>query len=196
MNRYRRKKAFIGAIVGAVGSIAGGLIGGAKQRREAKKQAMIASRNRQFETLSNEAQGINSALANYNNSAAEDFEAKLMKCGGKVKYRNRKSFGGWGDVIGGITSAAGSIASGVTGNNSYRDAGIALSQLANAGFTNKMINNNTKDVQNKLTISDDEIISPTKLVQGANKPDKLPPIHRYGGRKSISKYACGGKKNK
>ena len=108
--KYRRRKAFIGAIIGAGLSIAGGLISGAKKKREAKRQAAIDKRNKEYDKRVQDANAINEALASYDDGGAgEEFEARLQKYGGVTIYKNRKAWGGWGDVISGTVSGIGSL---------------------------------------------------------------------------------------
>lgn len=214
MNKqYKRRKAFIGAAIGAVASIAGGLIGGAKKRREAKRQAQIARRNRQYEMLSQEAQNLNAAMADYENTAGEDFEAKLKRyggrsnmkrcggkvkrCGGQTKYRNRKAWGGTGELIGGLISAAGTIGSALTDQPVVAQAGNIIGNLAQRGFTNKMIKNNEKRIQGNLEQPLQQPVSPTANTDYREElPKRLPTMARYGTRKSVYRMACGGQKRK
>lgn len=221
MNKqYKRRKAFIGAAIGTVASIAGGLIGGAKKRREAKRQAQIARRNRQYEMLSQEAQNLNAAMADYKNTAGEDFEAKLKRyggrsnmkrcggnmkrcggkvkrCGGQTKYRNRKAWGGTSELIGGLISAAGTIGSALTDQPAIAQAGNTIGNLAQRGFTNKMIKNNEKRIQGNLEQPLQQPVSLTTNTDYREElPKKLPAMARYGARKSVYRMACGGQKRK
>lgn len=72
--RDRRKKAFIGAIVGAVGSIAGGIIGASKARKQAEAQykaARIQAQNQQAAIDQQNANAQAQIDANYQQQLAQ-----------------------------------------------------------------------------------------------------------------------------
>ena len=135
MKQDKRKKAFIGSIIGMAGQIIGSAIAANKERKAMEEQ----------QQMQNKLDAINQAAAlsaAYNNQEyADDFKKKVtMKAGGKYKKVNNadritrekqfkcggrkkadfgadvlSSLGGgagiMGDVIGGVANAAGSIAS-------------------------------------------------------------------------------------
>ena len=197
--KYRRRKAFIGAIIGAGLSIAGGLIGGAKKKREAKRQAAIDKRNREYDKKVQDANAINEALASYDDGGAgEEFEARLQKYGGVTKYKNRKAWGGWGDVISGTVSGIGSLVEGATGVQGISGIGSSIGNAVGGaikgGYTNRMIQKNEQKKQETLAapLANPVGINPNDYRQAL--PTRLQPVKRYGGRKPISVMACGGKK--
>ena len=84
MKKVVRKKAFIGAAIGAVANIAGGLISGAKKRKAQEEQQ--AAQNVR------DAIQRNQALAQqYNNQEYVDeyLKKQNLKMGGEFKYRNK-----------------------------------------------------------------------------------------------------------
>ena len=72
--RDRRKKAFIGAIVGAVGSIAGGIIGASKAKKQAKAQAEAARIQAQ-----NQQAAIDQQMANAQAQIDANYEQQLAQ---------------------------------------------------------------------------------------------------------------------
>ena len=72
--RDRRKKAFIGAIVGAIGSIAGGIIGASKAKKQAKAQAEAARIQAQ-----NQQAAIDQQMANAQAQIDANYEQQLAQ---------------------------------------------------------------------------------------------------------------------
>lgn len=181
--KYRKRdKAFIGAAIGAVASIAGGLIGGAKKRREAKRQEAIAKRNREYETRVNEANNINEALASNEGTYDEEFADRLMKYGGKKKYKDRKAWGGWGDVIGGVIGGIGTVAEAATETPGIGAAANTIGGAVGSGITNKMQQNASNRQERNLAAPLQQPIGIPNIDPRKGLPTKLPMINKYGGR--------------
>lgn len=84
----KRNKAFIGAIVGAVGGIAGSLIGGAKKRKQEAAQLKQQQEEQNKQETYAQAQAINSGIADQ--SYVEDYQKKVtLKMGGKRDFTDR-----------------------------------------------------------------------------------------------------------
>lgn len=88
INKNSRKKAFIGAAIGAVGNLAGGIIGAYKQKRAQKK----AYRQAQKEQTQNEgfqqAQAMSAQYANQD--YVDEYRNKItLKNGGKVNMKKK-----------------------------------------------------------------------------------------------------------
>lgn len=128
----KRKKAFIGTAIGAVASIAGGLIGGAKKRKAAKREALRQQRLENFNNATNSANALNEGLEGQQ-EFQENFYDQYMRYGGKVKYRNRnkKAIGGIGEIIGGVLQGAGTITSAVTNDDTYSNVGNLANVIGN-----------------------------------------------------------------
>lgn len=190
-NKYgERKKAFIGAAIGAVASIAGGLIGNAKKKKEEARQRAIAKGNRDYENNLKETSSINQALASYDNSTGEEFEARLQKYGGSTKYRDRKAWGGWGDVVSGVISGVGSVVEGATGIQGISAAGNAIGGIAGGaigdGITNRMIKKNEEAKQKRLASPMQNPVGVDTTQYNAQLPTKLSTVQRYGGRNKLN----------
>lgn len=70
----KRKKAFIGAIIGAVGSLAGGIIGASKAKKQAQAQAQAARIQTQ-----NQQNAINQQMANAQAQINANYEQQLAQ---------------------------------------------------------------------------------------------------------------------
>lgn len=187
----KRKKAFIGALIGVAGSVVGGILSGNKAKKQAAAQAAEQERLRKEQELKekrlaeynrtvNSTNSLNNNLVNAD-ELENDFTNQYMKLGGKAskyKNRNRKAWGGWGDVAGGLISATGSIVSGATGNPVFATAGNAISGLANTAINNANVNRNTARIQKNLNAP----LSIPDKVSNANYRANLPTRLRYGGR--------------
>lgn len=162
----KRKKAFIGAAIGAVASIAGGIIGGAKKRKAAKKEALRQKRLENFNNATNTANALNESLSGQQ-ELQENFYDQYMKFGGKLKYhnRNKKAIGGIGEIIGGVLQGAGTVASAVTGNDTYAQAGNLANVVGNYA-QGSIANRNNKIIAKQKS---DNVIEEDKLL-------------KYGGR--------------
>lgn len=118
INKNGRDKAFIGAIVGTVGSIAGGIISG-KKKKKAEEAAFAQAQEEQTQQDGiNEAAALSSSYGNQD--YVNDYQKKItLKNGGKVK-NNTSEFGdrvtkaksnshtsrekaNFGSLVGGIT---------------------------------------------------------------------------------------------
>lgn len=213
MKRCKRKKAFIGAIIGAVGSIAGGLIGSSASKRAADKQ--YALQKEQWETnqkLQNRKDTLNIAKTlsnNYlNQDAAREFEQKvtlknggrmknkveynkLFACGGRSKKqcggRNKKQCGGRSkEQCGGRKKAE----NGIDWNNIGASSINALSTVGQA-----MINANTQNyITNKQRNWNVESSNDGGYSNSISKGKTYIKQPSYMDR--IDYYKCGGKKRK
>lgn len=131
MKKCKRKKAFLGSVIGMVGQIIGSSIAANKERKAMEEQQQMQNK---LDAV-NQAAALSSA---YNNQEyAEDFKKKVtmkaggkykrinnadritrekqFKCGGRKKYENGgislDTFGGVGGIVGGVADAIGSVAS-------------------------------------------------------------------------------------
>lgn len=88
INKNGRDKAFIGAAVGAVASIATTLIGNAKQKKEQEKAKRIAEKNEAIEDINSRAQSMNQQYANQ--EYVDEYKNKItLKNGGKVSMKKK-----------------------------------------------------------------------------------------------------------
>lgn len=128
----KRDKAFIGAAIGAVASIAGGIIGGAKKRKAAKQEELRQERLENFNNATNTANALNEGLEGQQ-ELQKNFYEQYMKYGGKTKYhnRNKKAIGGVGEIIGGVLKGAGTITSAVTEDDTYNKVGNLANTIGN-----------------------------------------------------------------
>lgn len=84
----KRDKAFIGAIVNAVGGIAGSLIGGAKKKKQQAAQLKQQQTEQNQQDMYAGAQAMTSGIADQ--SYVEDYQKKItLKMGGKKDFTDR-----------------------------------------------------------------------------------------------------------
>lgn len=82
--KIRRDKAFLGAAIGAVAGIAGGLIQGAAAKRQQRRQQIAENKRATYEAANN----LSAAYANQ--EYVDDFEKKVtFKNGGKTKRKSQ-----------------------------------------------------------------------------------------------------------
>lgn len=177
-----RNKAFIGAAIGAVASIAGGLISGAKKKKEAKRQALIAKRNREFEENNKNANAINEALASSESTYDEEFADRLMKYGGKKKYKDRKAWGGIGELVGGLIGGIGTVTEAATGVEGIGAAANTVGSAVGSGITSKMQSNASKKQEENLAAPLQQPVGVPTTDYRQGLPKKLPAVQKYGGR--------------
>lgn len=83
----KKKKAFIGAIVSAVGSVVNGVIQHQQQKAAEKRQAILQNRADTYA----QAQSINEAIANDNISLDNKIKygdrQSVLRCGGRRKRK-------------------------------------------------------------------------------------------------------------
>ena len=98
-NKYKpRKKAFIGAIIGAATSIAGGIIGARKRKRAARREAARQKAIKRNEETYKSIEALNAGLEGQE-EIQDNFMEQYMRYGGiaknkKYKNRNKKAIGG------------------------------------------------------------------------------------------------------
>lgn len=196
INKNNRKKAFIGAAIGTVGNLAGGIFGAYKQKRAQKK----AYRQAQKEQTQNEGfQQVQAMSAQYaNQDYVDEYRNKItLKNGGKVNMKKkgndrivmakklacggRKKAGlgseiandfkgdNLGNTIVGIING---IASGI--NNNYASKPNYTSNLQSTATTTNYINNAQEVARNAEQLKQQRTTAA-----------------KYGTRKSC---ACGGRK--
>ena len=174
----QRQKAFIGAIIGAAASIAGGIIKGNKQKK-AQEKAQAAQDHK--DALQN-AQALTSAYANQD--YVGQYNDKLtLKCGGRVR---RKA--GFGTEFADALPGLGNLASSITGVQGLGELGTAISQGISA---NQQINENKRISQ--------EAEQRKQLQAGQQQlnitSDKMTnPMTMYQRSSFINKYKCGGRR--
>lgn len=102
MTKYRpRKKAFIGALIGAATNIGSSIFNGIKQRKAQQQQRLNENRNEDLQMTRQSATNLNSTLENAN-AYRDDFRNQYMRCGG----RSKKEYGGNTNTNNLITEAA------------------------------------------------------------------------------------------
>lgn len=183
--KYRpRNKAFIGAAIGAVASIAGGLIGAAKKRKAAKREAARQKAIKRNEEIMKSTEALNAGLEGQE-EIQDNFMEQYMKYGGSAKtskYRSRKKkgIGGIGEIIGGVIGGASTIVGAATDTPEVAAAGNTIGQAVGQGLTNY----NAKRVAEQRK---DNLAKPVPMA-GINTngtaalPTTLEPIKKYGGR--------------
>ena len=186
-NKYKpRKKAFIGAIIGAATSIAGGIIGARKRKRAARREAARQKAIKRNEETYKSIEALNAGLEGQE-EIQDNFMEQYMRYGGiaknkKYKNRNKKAIGGVGEIIGSAISGAANIVSAVTESPEIAQTGNVIGQTVGKGLAK----HNAKRIAiNGINANSD-----------LNLPTTLQPIKRYGGRKSVCRMACGGQKRK
>ena len=194
-NKYKpRKKAFIGAIIGAATSIAGGIIGARKRKRAARREAARQKAIKRNEETYKSIEALNAGLEGQDN-----FMEQYMRYGGiaknkKYKNRNKKAIGGVGEIIGSAISGAANIVSAVTESPEIAQTGNVIGQTIGKGLAK----HNAKRIaeQRKDNLTKPIHINGINANSDLNLPTTLQPIKRYGGRKSVCRMACGGQKRK
>lgn len=199
MKQVKRKKAFIGAIINAVGSIAGG-IGQAisakkqakaeeeqfqKEQREQYKQDIISSANALQEQFANQdyAKQIRNSQSLRNggkvimNKYRDRFynKKKTKRCGGRAK---KEDGGSWQSTVDDVASG---IASGASG------FGSLISAIATKPQEEKTIQN----LSTPMNTGVKTLSTPTTGVQQNNNVNginnAMRPAVRYGKKKRIRK---------
>lgn len=174
----QRQKAFIGAIIGAAASIAGGIIKGNKQKK-AQAEAQAAQDHK--DALQN-AQALTSAYSNQD--YVNQYNDKLtLKCGGRI--RRKANFGT--ELVQALPGL-GSLASSVTGVEGLDKLGATIGQGINA---NQQINENKRIAQ--------EAEKRKQLQSGQQQLNitsnaMTNPMTMYQRSSFINKYKCGGRR--
>lgn len=198
-NKYKpRKKAFIGAIIGAATSIAGGIIGARKRKRAARREAARQKAIKRNEETYKSIEALNAGLEGQE-EIQDNFMEQYMRYGGiaknkKYKNRNKKAIGGVGEIIGSAISGAANIVSAVTESPEIAQTGNVIGQTVGKGLAK----HNAKRIaeQRKDNLTKPIPINRINANSDLNLPTTLQPIKRYGGRKSVCRMACGGQKRK
>lgn len=202
INNNGRDKAFIGAIVGTVGSIAGGIISG-KKKKKAEEAAFAQAQEEQTQQDGiNEAAALSSSYGNQD--YVNDYQKKItLKNGGKVK--NNKD--GFGDRVSNVKRGAhssrkkanfGTFMKGI-GSQAKTEFGSAFNK-DNIGSTIKGIgqgvSNAINPIANPVSTITSGIINTTnstltnrKIAEDANANRN---IKRAGGRKKAFLGDAGG----
>ena len=112
-----RKKAWIGAAIGAAVGIGSAIFGASKQSKAQKEQAALQRGAELRRAGLESAANLTRAYAN-EDELSKEFAQRFYRMGGRKKYAG----GGWSDIdtnalINGLGSAGSSIASNVIGNN-------------------------------------------------------------------------------
>lgn len=172
-NKYKpRKKAFIGAIIGAATSIAGGIIGAKKKKKAARAEARRQEAIKRNEAIYKSTEAMNAGLAGQED-LQQNFMEQYMKYGGSTKTniykdRKKKAIGGLGEIIGGVIGGASNIVGAVTENPQITSAGNAIGSVVGQGITN---HTNKRLAEQKQA----------KLEQEAQNGE-FPTNAKYGGR--------------
>lgn len=202
----KRQQAFVGAIISAAGALAGGIAGAIKKRKAqkelAEQQKNAAIRQSALNTAQNSADAANQVL-DINNDYRQQFANSIMKCGGKRKAKcgGKKKANLGIEIATGALSAAGSIASGLSGSSGFSNTanmmGNAVKQAGEFAKENAIKRNQQKEQQ----LHKDAIIAMNQnrgVAQYATvptQPTNLPTIPtsnsvigdaalgRYGGRR-------------
>lgn len=184
-NKYKpRKKAFVGAVIGAVGSIAGGIISARKKKKEAAREAdrqRAIAKNQEIVQSTN---ALNVGLEGQE-ELQKNFISQYMKYGGSVKSskyksRNKKAIGGIGEIIGGVIGGVSSITGAATGIPEIGAAGNAVGAAVGQGISNY----NNKRIQEQREANLKKEVPMAGIPKGEDfvLPDKLPFVKKYGGR--------------
>lgn len=203
INENGRKKAFIGAAIGAVGNLAGGIIGAFKQKRAQEK----AYRQAQKEQTQNEgvqqAQAMSAQYANQD--YVDEYRNKItLKNGGKVNMKKKsndriamaKKFACGGRKKAGLGSEIANdfknIGQEFKGNNLGNTIVGAINGITsgiNSAYANKP--NYTSNLQSTATTTN-YINSAKEVARNAEQlKQQRTTAAKYGTRKH---YSCGGRK--
>lgn len=174
----QRQKAFIGAVIGAAASIAGGIIKGNKQK---KAQEKVQAEQDHRDALQN-ARALTSAYANQD--YVDQYNDKLtLKCGGRV--RRKANFGTeFAQALPGL----GNLASSITGVEGLNQLGTSIGQGITA---NQQINENKRIAQEaeqrkQLQAGQQQLnITSNRMTN---------PMTMYQRSSFINKYKCGGRR--
>lgn len=174
----QRQKAFIGAVIGAAASIAGGIIKGNKQK---KAQEKVQAEQDHRDALQN-ARALTSAYANQD--YVDQYNDKLtLKCGGRV--RRKANFGAeFAQTLPGL----GNLASSITGVEGLNQLGASIGQGITA---NQQINENKRIAQEaeqrkQLQAGQQQLnITSNRMTN---------PMTMYQRSSFINKYKCGGRR--
>lgn len=183
--KYRpRKKAFIGAVIGAAASIAGGIIGARKRKKAARREAERQKALKRNEEVIKSTEALNAGLQGQE-EIQDNFMEQYMKYGGSVrnpKYKDRKkkAIGGIGEIIGGVIGGASTIVGAATNNPEIATAGNAVGQAVGTGLAN----HNAKRIaeQRKDNLTKPIPINGINADLDTTLPTTLQPIKKYGGR--------------
>lgn len=189
---YKRRKAFIGAIIGAAASVAGGIIGGNKKKRAAREEARRVERQNNYNNAIASANSLNQDIYN-EQEYKEDFLEQRYKYGGESKMnkkynnRNKKGFGGIGEIVGSVIGGIGTVAEAATGIQGLGATGNAIGGLAN----NTIKSSQQKALELEKTKANEQIMNnqqPIDVIKSIRNyrdrlPNKLPmmPTYRCGG---------------
>lgn len=197
----KRKKAFIGAAIGAIGGIAGSIFGAAKKRKQEREMLKQQQTEQNKQDTYAEAQARSTDIANQD--YVDDYQKKVtlrmggyvdrvkskkktnqkvLRCGGRKKAELGTDSGSkWTktdttDLINGLSSGIQNVINASTGNYA-----AVISQINTGTATNLQNNKITQDAKNKRII-DSNTDQSSKLAVAGNKYTTSSTA-RYGCRK-------------
>lgn len=204
VKRDNRKKAFLGAIIGGIASIAGSAIGAAKKRkaeREKLKQQQIEQNQNDAKA---QAQALTASVADqdyvdeYNkkvtlkmggdkkfNDRIKSNKTKsnrIFKCGGQKKAKMGSLIGQIGDAMSGIGGLANSLFAPSSAPKQVKkaDGFSTTGPKVEIKTPNYMNNTNNNDINNNINTA----TNPTTQQQNNQFVDRLNTL-RCGGKKRI-----------
>lgn len=179
-NNYRHKrKAFLGAIIGAGISTIGNLVGGAIQKRKQEQQRIRQEATERKKTSAQETtSAMNSQLENLNDYR-DAFTDQMMKCGGRYKSRKKANFGTeMLNAVPGIIGGIGSIIEGSMGGTGAVSSSVSNFAGAATAVTQEAIKKRNEELANKRKEKAASLSTPTQLksevVGPALGPSPLP----------------------
>lgn len=182
-----RDKKFIGAAIGAVANVAGGVIGAIKKKKQAakqKEQLAIQEQNQMAIDAQQQAAAMSSSMADQN--YVNDVKSKLgYKNGGKIKGKDRivvakkYAMGGRSKKLFGMNDEQ--MAKANQAVSLFDTVGTAVTNIATGGQANIKPTTNYSDAITASNIQKNrEIIRKAKMEREANKPNTTQM--RYGGK--------------
>lgn len=185
--RVKRDKKFIGAAIGTVANIAGGILGGIKQKKAQKLQEEENNKAMIMQEQANAAQQASAMTSSYSNQDYVD-QAKskiALKNGGKVKTKDRVqvakryAMGGRSKKLFGMNDKQMATANNVV--SMFDTIGTAATNIATGGQSNiKPVTNYADTVTANNLEKNKEIARQAELAR-TGKPNQ--PIMKCGGRK-------------
>lgn len=185
--KVKRDKKFIGAAIGAVANIAGGVLGGIKQKKLAKQQAAEAEKQAFAQNsvdASQQAAAMSSSYADQ--QYVDDYKSKIaLKNGGKVKTKDRVqvakkyAMGGRSKKLFGMNDKQITKANNIV--SMLDTVGTAATNIATGGQSNiKPITNYGDTVTANNLEKNKEIARQAELARTGKNPQQ---IMKCGGRK-------------
>lgn len=185
--RVKRDKKFIGAAIGAVANIAGGIVGAVKKKKLAKQQEAEMERQQFAQNAVDASQQAAAMSSSYaDQQYVDDYKSKIaLKNGGKVKTKDRiqvakkYAMGGRSKKLFGMNNKQMATANNVV--SMFDTIGTAATNIATGGQSNiKPVTNYADTVTANNLEKNKEIARQAELARTGKSNQ---PVMKCGGRK-------------